>query len=54
MGFYGLPPIEQKALDGWGTVSSPVGRRKPVGDYKEVDSIAKGRTPGFAGVAVTV
>ena len=22
-----LPPIEQKTLDGWGTVSSPVGRR---------------------------
>jgi hypothetical protein len=27
MEFHRLPPIEQKALDGWGTVSFPVSRK---------------------------
>jgi hypothetical protein len=26
VGLCGLPPIEQKTLDGWGTVTSPVSR----------------------------
>jgi hypothetical protein len=34
-GLCGLPPIEQKTLDGWGTGSSPVGRRRRWGTRKK-------------------
>jgi hypothetical protein len=29
---YAIPPIEQKTLDGWGTVSFSRGSAMPVGD----------------------
>jgi hypothetical protein len=36
-GLCGLPPIEQQALDGWGTVSSLHGSALPVDDLSQSD-----------------
>ena len=46
MEFYGLPPIEQKALDGWGTVSFPVGRQRRWATKRFLNTVADHAAPG--------